>query len=145
MAEADAEGNVNASKVGKMLSGCGGFINISQNAREVVFCGTFTAKGLDVEASGGKLTIRKEGEIQKFVKQVSQITYSGRYARERQQKALFITERAVFELTSDGMVLKEVAPGIDIDRDIFANMAFQPQKHPNLRTMDANLFNGGSM
>jgi propionate CoA-transferase len=142
MAQADAEGNVNASKVGNLLSGCGGFINISQNAHEVVFCGTFTAKGLDVDAVGGKLIIRKEGEIVKFVNQVAQISYSGKYARKRQQKALFVTERAVFELTQEGMAIEEIAPGIDIDKDILAHMGFKPLRHPNLRLMDSDLFSG---
>jgi propionate CoA-transferase len=143
MAEVDANGNVNASKVGNMLSGCGGFINISQNAQRVIFCGTFTAKGLEVQASKGKLTISKEGELKKFVGQVTQITFSGRYARERQQDVLFITERAVFELTPDGMMIKEIAPGIDLERDVLAHMDFKPIRNPNLKTMDADLFNGG--
>jgi propionate CoA-transferase len=145
MAEADAQGNVNASKVGNMLSGCGGFINISQNAHRVIFCGTFTAKGLDVRAANGKLTILREGEINKFVSQVTQITFSGRYARERQQEVLYVTERAIFELTADGMLIKEIAPGIDLERDVLARMDFKPLRDSSLRTMDPALFNGGGV
>jgi propionate CoA-transferase len=144
MAEADSHGNVNASKVGNLLSGCGGFINISQNADRVIFCGTFTAKGLEVRAADGKLKILKEGEVNKFVGEVSQITFSGRYARERRQEVLYITERAVFELTADGMVIREIAPGIDLEKDVFSRMGFKPIRDSSLRTMEPALFNGDS-
>lgn len=140
MAQTDREGNVNVSKVGNLLTGCGGFINISQNAKRVVFCGTFTAKGLKVGVGGGKLSIQREGEVKKFVEQVQQITYSGTYARERGQPALYVTERAVFTLEREGLVLQEVAPGVDVVRDIEGQMGFAPLRAPDLKLMSEQLF-----
>ena len=126
MAEADAEGNVNVSRFGPKLAGAGGFINISQSARRLVFAGTFTAGGLQVEIDGTDLVIVKEGRSRKFVKAVEQITFSGSYAAEKGQSVLYVTERCVFRRTADGMELVEVAPGIDIERDILAHMDFTP-------------------
>ncbi len=139
MAEVDAEGNVNVSRFGPKLAGAGGFINISQNAKTVVFAGTFTAGGLDVQVGDGKLVIVKEGREQKFRAHVEQITFAGRRAAEQGQRVLYVTERCVFELTSRGLVLAEVAPGIDVQRDILARMAFQPIVE-SPRAMDARLF-----
>jgi propionate CoA-transferase len=129
MAECDSMGNVNTSKFGGKLNGCGGFIDISQNARAVVFAGTFTAGGLEVAVEDGKLRIVKEGRARKFVMQVEQVTFSGQYAAERGQPVLYVTERCVFQLTDHGLELIEVAPGIDIERDILAHMAFKPHIH----------------
>ncbi|MCC7254147.1 malonate decarboxylase subunit alpha [Hyphomicrobium sp.] len=129
MAECDSLGNVNTSKFGGRLNGCGGFIDISQNARAVVFAGTFTAGGLEVAIEDGKLRIVKEGRARKFVKQVEQVTFSGTYAAERSQPVLYVTERCVFQLTDHGLELIEVAPGIDIERDILPHMAFKPHIH----------------
>lgn len=126
MAECDAKGNVNTSRFGGRLNGCGGFIDISQNARAVVFAGTFTAGGLDVAIEGGSLTIRKEGKVRKFIQNVEQVTFSGTYAAMRPQPVIYVTERCVFQLTPEGMELIEVAPGIDIERDILAQMDFKP-------------------
>lgn len=126
MAECDEAGNVNTSRFGGRLNGCGGFINISQNARAVVYAGTFTAGGLDIAIENGNLKILKEGRARKFVKHVEQITFSGPYALSRQQPVIYVTERCVFQLTPDGLELIEVAPGIDIDRDILAHMDFKP-------------------
>jgi len=126
MAEVDADGNVNVSRFGPKLAGAGGFINISQNARKLVFVGTFTAGGLRVEIDGTDLVIVKEGRSRKFVKAVEQITFSGAYAAEKEQPVLYVTERCVFRRTHDGMELTEVAPGIDIERDILAHMDFKP-------------------
>jgi propionate CoA-transferase len=126
MAEVDAEGNVNVSRFGPKLAGAGGFINISQNARRLVFAGTFTAGGLEVETKDGQVRIVKEGRSRKFVKRVEQVTFNGGYAAENGQPVLYVTERCVFSRTREGMELIEVAPGIDIERDILAQMDFKP-------------------
>lgn len=126
MAECDQHGNVNTSRFGGRLNGCGGFINISQNARAVVFAGTFTAGGLEIGIADGKLKIVKEGRARKFVSAVEQITFSGSFAQSRTQPVIYVTERCVFELTPVGLELIEIAPGIDIERDIIAHMDFRP-------------------
>ena len=139
MAECDSLGNVNTSKFGGRLNGCGGFIDISQNARAVVFAGTFTAGGLEVAIEDGKLKIIKEGRAKKFVKQVEQVTFSGQYAAQKSQPVLYVTERCVFQLTDHGLELIEVAPGIDIERDILPHMAFKPHIHKPI-TMNPAIF-----
>jgi propionate CoA-transferase len=126
VAEVDEDGNVNTSKFGGKLNGCGGFIDISQNSRAVVFAGTFTAGGLEVAIEDGKLKIVKEGRARKFVRAVEQITFSGKYAASKSQPVIYVTERCVFQLTPGGLELIEVAPGIDIERDILAHMEFKP-------------------
>ncbi|MCL6635410.1 MAG: acyl CoA:acetate/3-ketoacid CoA transferase [Peptococcaceae bacterium] len=140
MAELDARGNVNVSKFGPKLVGCGGFINISQNAKKLVFCGTFTAGGLEVAVGGGKLRIVKEGRNKKLVAAVGQVTFSGRYAAGTGQPVLYITERAVFALGPEGLVLTEIAPGVDLARDVLAQMEFEPLISPRLKTMDGRYF-----
>ena len=126
MAECDQHGNVNTSRFGGRLNGCGGFIDISQNSRAVVFAGTFTAGGLEVDIAYGKLKIVKEGRARKFVKAVEQITFSGDYAANKSQPVIYVTERCVFQLTPGGLELIEVAPGIDIEKHILAHMDFKP-------------------
>ena len=140
LAECDRHGNVNVSKFNGRVAGVGGFMNITQTARKVVFAGTFTAGGLDVAFEDGKLKILKEGRIDKFVDHVEHITFSGQYAQKRGHQVLYITERAVFELTSTGMMLTEVAPGIDIERDILAHVAFKLRISESLRIMPASIF-----
>ncbi|MGY2048010.1 acyl CoA:acetate/3-ketoacid CoA transferase [Methylobacterium sp. JK268] len=144
MAEADAEGNVNVSRFGPKLAGAGGFINISQNARKVVFAGTFTAGGLDARVEDGRLRIHQEGRARKFHARVEQITFSGRVAAEKDKTVLYVTERCVFRLRRDGLELIEVAPGLDVDRDVLAHMNFQPLVR-SVRTMDPRLFAAGPM
>lgn len=139
MAECDAQGNVNVSRFGPRLAGAGGFINISQNAKTVVFAGTFTAGGLVCRVGDGRLAIEREGRSAKFGAQVEQITFSGRRAAELGQRVLYVTERCVFELTPRGLLLSEVAPGIDLQRDILERMAFAPIVDAP-RPMDARLF-----
>ena len=126
MAECDSAGNVNTSRFGGRLNGCGGFIDISQNSRAVVFAGTFTAGGLKVEVKDGEVKILQEGRSKKFVKRVEQITFSGTYAAMRSQPVIYVTERCVFQLTLQGLELIEIAPGIDIGRDILPHMDFAP-------------------
>lgn len=140
LAEADQYGNINVSKFNGRAVGCGGFINISQNAKKVVFCGTFTAGSSQVEIKDGKLNIIKEGAYKKFVKSVEQITFSGEYAKGTQQNVLYVTERAVFVLTKEGLMLTEIAPGIDLEKDILQLMDFKPLISPELKTMDSRIF-----
>jgi len=140
MAEVDRFGNVNVSRFGAKLAGAGGFINISQNARQLVFAGTFTAGGLEVAIEGdGSVRIAVEGRQRKFVDAVQQITFSGRLAAQKGQSVLYVTERCVFSLGSEGLELVEVASGIDVDRDILAHMGFRPKVRLDLKTMDARI------
>jgi propionate CoA-transferase len=123
-AECDGEGNINASRFGKRISGCGGFINIAQNSKKVVFVGTFSAGGLDVAVHDDGLTIRQEGRFPKFVERVGQITFSGRQAVEADKEVYYVTERCVFRLGAEGMQLIEVAPGVDVERDVLDRLPF---------------------
>jgi propionate CoA-transferase len=140
LAQADQQGNLNVSKFGPRLAGAGGFINISQNAKKVVFVGTFTAGGLEIAVEGGRLRIVKEGKLKKFVGAVEHRTFSGGYAAKRGQSVLYVTERCVFELTRNGLELIEVASGTDIDRDILAQMEFKPIIRKRPAVMDARIF-----
>ncbi len=126
LAEIDGEGNVNVSHFGGQISGPGGFIDISQGARKVVFCGSFDAKGTRLSLDDGKLRIDAHGQIRKLVAHVSGITFSGAEARRRGQDVVYVTERAVFRLTPEGVALTEVAPGVDVRADILDRMDFTP-------------------
>jgi propionate CoA-transferase len=139
-AELDANGNVNVSRFGNRVVGFGGFINISQNTPKVLFSGTFTTGGLRLQFDGDQIRILTEGENQKLVPTVRQISYSAKHGRERGQEVLYVTERAVFRLTQHGLELIEIAPGIDVERDIIARMGFRPLLAANLKSMDRRLF-----
>jgi propionate CoA-transferase len=143
--EVDEEGNVNVSKFGPKFAGCGGFINITQNAKRVVFCTTFTAGGLKVAFEDGRLKIVQEGKLKKFMKSVQQKTFSGSYALEKGTEVTYVTERAVFKLTDQGLILTEVAPGIDIQKDILNLMEFQPEVPSQPKIMNPRIFNSAMM
>jgi propionate CoA-transferase len=145
LAQCDKVGNINVSKFGPKIAGCGGFINITQNAKKVIYCGTFTTGGLKLEIGDGKLTILKEGRVDKFLDEVEQITFSGEYATEVGQPVLYVTERAVFRLTEEGLVLIEIAPGVDLEKDILAHMEFEPIVSPDLKLMDEKIFRAEPM
>ena len=142
-AQVDGKGNVNVSKFSDKVTGVGGFINIAQNAKQLVFCGTFTTGGLEVEIDNGNLHIIKEGRIRKFVKQVEQVSFSANRARQVGQDVLYITERAVFKLVQEGIQLIEVAPGIDMQKDVLDLMDFEPVIG-KVRLMGEHLFKEGS-
>src|SRR5699024_7593084 len=114
MAQVDEVGNVNVTKFGNRIAGCGGFVDITQSAKEIYFCGTFKSKNLNISFNNGKITINNDGEISKFVKKVHQISFSVEYALRNNQKVFYITERAVFKLTEEGLKLISVTPGVDI-------------------------------
>jgi len=140
-AEFDAAGNVNVSKFGSASPGAGGFIDIAHNARKAIFAGTFTTGGLAIAVRDGALHIDKEGRTRKFVNQAAHITYAvGKGVAERGQRALVITERAVFAVNGDGLELIEIAPGIDLQTDILDQMEFAPKISPALATMEAWIF-----
>ncbi len=145
LAQVDRAGNLNVSKFGPKLAGAGGFINISQNAKQVVFVGTFGAGRQRVTVSDGKLVIVEEARARKFVDAVEHVTFSGAYAVQRGQRVLYVTERCVFVLTEDGLELAEVAPGIDIEREILALMDFKPRLPRDPILMDARIFHDRPM
>jgi propionate CoA-transferase len=144
MAQVDGAGNVNVSKFGRKLAGAGGFINISQNAKKLVLAGTFTTGGLSIAVENGALRIVREGRARKFVQAVEHVTFSGDYAAETGQPVVYVTERCVFQRSKRGMELIEVAPGIDIERDILAQMDFEPIVD-NSRAMDSRIFDAPPM
>lgn len=140
LAEADEEGNLNVSKFNGKVMGPGGFIDITQNTPTVIFTGTFLAGNGTYKIDAGKLSIEKDASVVKFKKHVEQITFCGRLALERNQKVMLITERAVFHWTKDGWLLTEIAPGVDLEKDILAHMEFAPLISKELKTMDQKIF-----
>lgn len=141
--ELDKEGNINATKMGARCTGCGGFIDITQNAKKVVFCGTFTAGGAEYSFHDQKLTIVKEGRIRKMVSKVAQYSFNGKLSREKGQEVWIVTERAVFKLVKEGVMLTEIAPGIDLQTQILEKMDFEPVISEDLKLMDESLFSEG--
>jgi propionate CoA-transferase len=144
-AAVDPQGNVTVSKFEDKIVGVGGFINISQNARTVVFGGTLTAGGLAVECGDGALRILREGRHRKFVAAFEQICYSATFARAQGRRAIFVTERAVFDAHDGRLRLIEIAPGLELERDVLAHMEFRPAIAEALRRMDARIFATGPM
>jgi propionate CoA-transferase len=138
--ELDEEGNVNVSRLGGVAVGPGGFIDIAQNARKVVFCGTLAAKGVELATGDGTLRVLRQGSVHKLVRRVDQITFSGPQALRRGQQVLYLTERASFRLTEHGVELFEIAPGVDLRRDVLAQMAFTPRIAEPLAVMDPAFF-----
>ncbi len=144
LAEVDEQGNVNVSKFGSRITGPGGFINITQSTQKIIFMGTFTNGAKEV-IQNGQLEILEEGPKQKFVKTVEQVTFSATMARNLHQTVLYVTERGVFELVEDGIMLVEIAPGIDLQKDILNHMAFTPKISENLKLMDERIFKNEKM
>ncbi len=138
--EVDRFGNVNVSNLGKRIPGTGGFVDISQNAKTVVFCSTFTNGDIRTQAIDGKLRILQDGRVKKFVEKVRQITFSGEYATTKGQKVVYVTERAVFRLENGKLLLTEIAPGMNLKEDVLDQMEFVPEIAGNLKTMDAAIF-----
>jgi acyl CoA:acetate/3-ketoacid CoA transferase len=143
-AEVDAEGNVNVHAFEGRVRGPGGFPNISARTGKINFVGTLTARGLEIEIKDG-VRITSEGSLGKFVARVREVSFNGPLARERGQQVCYITERAVFVLDDDGLVLTEVAPGIDVERDVLGQMGFRPRVAEELRPMDRRLYATGPM
>lgn len=139
-AEIDRNGNVNVSKFGTRCGGPGGFINISQNTPKVFFMGGFTAGKSQIEVADGRLKICEDGPGIKFIDKVQQISFSADYARQTGQQVTYITERAVFQMVEDGIMLTEIAPGVDLERDILAHMSFRPKFAEHVKLMDERLF-----
>lgn len=144
LAQCSESGDINVSRFGPRIAGCGGFVHISQKTPNVYFCGTFTNGGLRVAVENGKVKILQEGKSKKFIKAVDQVTFNGAYAAQMGKNVWYITERCVFKLTAEGLKLMEVAPGIDVEKDILAQMDFKPIIE-DYTTMDARIFNEGVM
>jgi propionate CoA-transferase len=141
--QVDKEGSVNVSRLAlrpHVTAGCGGFVDITANARSILFCGYFTAGGLDLRLEDGRLRIAKEGKNKKFIPQVEHVTFSGRRARELRQNVFYITERCVLRLEPEGLTIIEIAPGIDLNRDVLAQCEIPLRVSESLKTMEERLF-----
>ncbi|MDD4766325.1 MAG: acyl CoA:acetate/3-ketoacid CoA transferase [Desulfotomaculaceae bacterium] len=140
MAQCDVEGNINVSKFGPKVVGPGGFVNISSFSKKAVFCGTLTAGGAEYEVGNGTIKILKEGRVKKFVQANEHVTFAGQYAKERGQEVIYVTERAVFKLIDGKVTLIEIAPGMDVEKDIIAHMEFRPEISKDLKEMPKEIF-----
>jgi len=142
-AEVDGRGNANVSRLQAqphVLAGAGGFIDLSQGLKKIIYCGTLTAGGLEVRAAKGRLTIVHDGRFQKCVAETQHVTFNGRRAAEQGQEIWYVTERCVFRLSSNGLVLVEVAPGVDVERDIRSKVGFTLLVSPDCKPMDERIF-----
>ena len=144
-AEVDCDGNVNVHAFEGRVRGPGGFPNISARTPRINFVGTLTAQGLELDISADGVRVIREGSLPKFVPQVREISFSGRLARERGQQVRYVTDRAVFALEEDGLVLIEAAPGIDVERDVLGQMGFRPRVADDLRQTDPRIYAAGPM
>ena len=144
-AEVDETGNVNVTRFGDRRDGSGGFIDITQNAKRLIFSGTMTGGKFDIAVENGRLAIRRDGAFRKFVPQVGQISFSADLAAQRGQEVSYVTERAVFQLENGGITLTEIAPGVRLEQDVLAHMGFRPHISPDLRDMDPRIFRPGPM
>jgi propionate CoA-transferase len=140
LAQLDVDGNVNVSKFGDRIAGVGGFVNITQTTRDVIFMGSLTAKGLEVRAADGRLEIVREGSVKKVVRKVEHLSFNGAYTVGRGARVLYITERAVFELREGRLTLVEIAPGVDLERQVLQQLAVPVPVAPDLKLMDARIF-----
>jgi len=145
LAQADRAGNLNVSRFGSRLAGAGGFINISQNAKKVVFAGTFVAGDLQIDVADEKLKIISDGDRPKFIDAVDQITFSGAVGAQSRRTILYVTERCVFRLSEKGLMLVEIAPGVNLQKDILEKMKFTPLMAEKLLMMDARIFRPEAM
>ena len=143
-AQIDQLGNINSSRFGNILTGCGGSIDISQNAKRVVYCGSFAVKS-DQRIENGQLVITNPGKFKKFIREVEQVSFSGSHALDNGQEVTYVTERAVFKLRKEGLELIEIAPGVDLHKDILEMMDFKPTISKDLREMDSSIFQEGKM
>ena len=139
-AEIDPSGNINVSRFGDRIGGCGGFIDITQSTKNIVFCGTMTAGGLKTRVENGNLIIEKEGSKKKFLSSVEEVTFSAKQSREIGQNVIFVTERCVFKLGENTLILTEIAPGVDINKDILEQMEFEVEISSDLKIMDKSIF-----
>lgn len=145
LAQMDVAGNVNVSRFGDRVAGVGGFVNITQTAKEVVFMGSLTAKGLQVRAAAGRLEILSEGAVRKVVPKVEHLSFNGAHTGRRGTKVIYLTERAVFELRGGRLTLTEIAPGVELERQVLAQLAAPVAVAPGLKTMDARIFTDAPM
>jgi propionate CoA-transferase len=139
-AQVDRNGNVNVTRHGKIIHSCGGFVDITHRTKKIIFCGSFTAGGPKMEIRNSQLAILQEGRYKKFVNNVEEITAPGTSMRQKGQEVFYVTERAVFTLTSQGPCIIEVAPGVDLEKDILQQMEFRPAISENLRPMERRIF-----
>jgi propionate CoA-transferase len=141
--QVDQHGNVNVSRLAlrpHVTAGCGGFVDITATARAIFFCGYFTAGGLDLRVEDSQLRIAKEGKNQKFIPEVEHVTFSGRRAQQLKQRVIYITERCVLSLEPEGLTVIEIAPGIDLQRNVLEQAGFPLRVSPNLAVMDKRIF-----